>query len=208
MHRSPRLVAAFLLIAGCTILGPVKSEDRFFTLTAVAGPSAAPDTSGIVYGLGPVRIPAYLDRNEIVTRVSPTEVRYSSSDRWAEQLPVNVAAVLRQDLSSQLGTSRIVVYPWSTEAPVTYQIEVTLNRLDVDLTGQGQLLAQWAIRDGQQQRYLMLRETALTSAGQPHDTTAAVAAMSTLLGELSAEIATAMRTLPPPAAAPAKAGSR
>lgn len=217
MRRNRTFLAVCLLVGGCTILGPIQNPDRFFTLTAVQGIPAADDggapavtgpAAGVVYGLGPIKLPAYLDRNEIATRISPTEVRYSNLDRWAEQLPANVSAVLEQDLSSLLGTARVIVFPWPHEADVTYQIEITFNRFDVDLAGQSQLLAKWAIKDTRQGRYVALRETALTRAGEANDTPAAVVAMSTLLGELSGEIATALRAIPPPAEAPGKPPSR
>lgn len=214
MRHNPTFLALGLVIAGCSILAPVETHNRFFTLTAVQGTpmdsGGAPTARGpvVVYGLGPVTLPAYLDRNEIAIRISPTKVRYGETDLWAEQLPTNVAAVLQQDLANLLGTARVVLFPWPRDADVTYQVEIGFNHFDTDTSGQAQLLARWAIKDARQNRYVMLRETALTGAVSPNDTPAAVAVMSTLLGELSGEIATALRQLPPPIPTPATATRR
>lgn len=212
MRSIPTVLALGVVLGGCTILSPVQTRDRFFTLTPVHGaPVGAPATApggALVYGLGPITLPAYLDRNEVVTRLSPTEVRYADGDRWAAPLRANVAAVLQQNLSSLLGNPRVVVFPWPTGAPVAYQIEVTFLRFDVDVSGQSQLLARWAIKDPRQDRYVMLRDTSLTRSGPPNDTPAGIVAMSTLLGELSEDIAATLRTLPPPDEAPARAASR
>jgi len=212
MRCNPTVLALCVLLGGCTILTPVETRDRFFTLTPVHGtPVGAPATSSgvaLVFGLGPITLPAYLDRNEVAIRVSPTEVRYADIDRWAAPLPTNVAAVLQQNLSSLLGNPRVIVFPWPHEAPVSYQIEVTFLRFDVSVSGQTELQARWAIKASRQDRYLMLRETSLTRSGPANDTPAGVVALSTLLGELSEDIAAALRTLPPPDEAPARAASR
>lgn len=197
MRRHPTSLILCLLISGCSLLAPVETHDRFFTLTST--PSVVPAPAGgpvVVYGLGPVTLPAYLDRNEIARRISSTEVEYVSGDRWAEPLATNVTSVLQQDLANLLGTARVIMFPWPQDAAVTYQVEVGISRFDVDTGGHAQLIARWAIKDSREKRYVMLRDSSLSHAGQANDTPAAVAALSTLLGELSAEIATALRTLP------------
>ena len=32
--------------------------------------------------LGPITLPAYLDRNEVAIRVNETELKYSPTERW------------------------------------------------------------------------------------------------------------------------------
>jgi len=95
-----------LSIVGCSILAPRPDRSRFFTLTSMPAAHRAEvqspqpgTTRPIVYGLGPIRLPAYLDRNEVATRVSPTEVTYSATDRWAAPLAATVSSVLVQILA-------------------------------------------------------------------------------------------------------------
>ena len=77
----------------------------------------------IVYGLGPIALPAYLDRNQVATRVSATEVAYAQWDRWAEPLRNNVSMVLLRNLGAELGTDDIVLYPWVVSSQIDRQIE-------------------------------------------------------------------------------------
>lgn len=65
------------LVSGCSLLSPEPDPSRFFVLTATTPGEASPTTRGdLVVGVGPTSIPGYLDRNEIVTRISPDELRY------------------------------------------------------------------------------------------------------------------------------------
>ena len=114
-----------LAVAGCSVLAPQPDPSRFFTLAPMAqAPAAAPAQPGFTYGLGPIKLPAYLDRNEIPTRVSPTEIIYSPAERWAEPLQASVTRVLMQNLAALLNTDKITVYPWIGATAVDYQIEI------------------------------------------------------------------------------------
>ena len=199
------------LSAGCSMLAPVADRSRYYTLSAVSDapaerPSASPRQTGtggdIVYGLGPIKLPTYLDRHEIATRISPTEISYSPTDRWAEPLSTTVASVLLQDLSALLATDRIVPYPWLDNVKADYQIAISIVRFESDAAGASQLTARWAIRDVRTAAYVVTKETSLTSPSHSGDGSAKAAALSAMLGDLSQEIAAALRSLPAPAPAP------
>lgn len=201
------LVCACLLAAGCSVLAPRPDPSRFFALTSLpdaeAGPIAAsPEgpAERVTYGLGPIHLPAYLDRNEVVTRVSPTELTYSPTDRWAEPLSANVSAVMLRNLSGLLGRGDVVPYPWPPTVKVDYQVEVALTRFERDSAGNGLVQARWTITEVPSGRRVAAREADLARVGTPGDAAAAAAALSDALGELCREIAAALQTLPAPAA--------
>ncbi len=209
------LIAGCLLAAGCSLLAPLPNRARFFTLTplpealAHRGETPRPDAgTGMVYGFGPVKLVAYLDRNEVATRVSPTEVRYSPVDRWAEPLPAAITSVMMQNLSALLETSRIVAYPWVGVLNIDYQVEISVQRFETDDTGTSQLTARWAIRDVRNSAYVIVKESTFTRPGPRANTTASTVDLSAALGDLSREIAAALRPLPPPAPAPTPAPRR
>jgi len=207
------LVVSSLLFAACSILAPLPDTSHFFLLAPLPGATTPPTGGGtdspasMLLGLGPIKLPPYLDRHEIAIRLSPTQVTYSEVDRWAEQLSVSVSRVLLQNLSMLLGTERIVMYPWSNATQVTYQIEVELLNFEATKQGETQLLARYAILEGGTRRALVVHETALSHPTAP-DTAASVVTLSTTLGELSQEIATAVRQLPKPQQGPPAARKR
>lgn len=198
--RTTALLLASLVGSACSPLGPIPDRSRFFTLTQAPAAQAERSESAVAYGLGPIILPAYLDRNQVATRLSPTEVAYSQWDRWAEPLGTNISSVLRQQLVSELGTDAIVTYPWGGSG-VDYQIEVRVLQFETDTTGASYLIARWIIRDVRRDRKLVTKETSLTRPGKPNDTPGSTAALSAMLGEVGHEIAGALRDLPPPAAA-------
>ena len=201
------VIAGSLFLTACSFLAPSRDPSRFFTLAALPPgtqspqpvPAAAGDVHGVMYGLGPVKVPAYLDRNEIATRVSPSEMIYSDTDYWAEPLQANVSRVLLQNLSALLDTDRIATYPWGVSAKVDFQVQVELLRFERDAAGQASLTARWAIRAGTGGRFLAVKDANLTRPATGRSTADAVAALSGTLGELSQEIAAALRQLPAPA---------
>jgi uncharacterized protein len=201
-------VIACVPTVGCSVLAPLPDRSRFFTLAPLPeaqarradAPRAAAAAGGaIMYGLGPITLAAYLDRNDVATRVSPTELTYSPTDRWAEPLTAAVTSVLLQNLSALLATDRILSYPWMADVKVDYQIPISVLRFERDVAGRSRLTARWAIKDAHSGRYVVVKDATFTRTGRAGDTAAAAAALSGTLGDLSSEIAATLRALPPPA---------
>ena len=121
------LPAALLLTLGCSPLAPKPDYARFFVLTPItdtAGTIPSGATSRLVIGVGPIDLPGYLQRLEVVTRGSANRLDVSPVDRWGEPLDKNFARILEENLSRLLGTDHIEQYPWSRKTAVDYQIAI------------------------------------------------------------------------------------
>ncbi len=214
-HRCVALLFC-LSIVGCSFLSPVPDRSRFFKLTAMSatpGEGEAPNPSSSaaatqVFGVGPVKLPAYLDRNELATRVSPTEVTYSATDRWAEPLAATFTAVLAQDLSTLLDTNHILQYPWTGDVRVDYQIEIDVQQFDNDVAGNTRLTARWRVRNVRNDTYVVAKETKVAHSQSSGDAGTKVAALSDATRDLSQDIAGALRQLPVPEGPAPKSASR
>jgi len=144
-----------------------------------------------VIGLGPIRIPDYLDRPQIVTALSDYEYRLSEEHRWAERLDETLGRVLAENLALLIPTQRLVFHPGSNH--VDAQVSITLQALHVDAHGQVQSTARWSISQGGK-----AARTGRSSCRTPTSTTdypAIVAAQSECIGEMSREIAASLRAL-------------
>jgi uncharacterized lipoprotein YmbA len=130
---------AVVWVAGaCSLLEPREDPTRLFVLTSIgetAG-TAAPAANGAPadaakgwIGLGPVTVPSYLERPEIVRRASEHELAPARSDRWAEPLDRAVPRVLAQDLAHVTGR-RVVPYPWKTTLVPACVVAVDLTRFE------------------------------------------------------------------------------
>ncbi len=213
-HRCVALLFC-LSIVGCSFLSPVPDRSRFFKLTAMTpgegeapNPSSAAAATALVYGLGPVKLAPYLDRNELATRVSPTEVTYSATDRWAEPLATTFTAVLAQDLSTLLDANHILQYPWTGDVRVDYQIEIDVLQFDNDVAGNTRLMARWRVRNVRNDTYVVAKETKVAHSQSSGDAGTRVAALSDATRDLSQDIAGALRQLPVPEAPAPKSASR
>jgi len=178
-------------LAACSLLTPRPDPSRFFTLTPIAesGDTSAP-LRGRVLGLGPITLPQYLDRPELVARVGPNEVRKAVSDYWAGSLQKQFAGTLSQNLQSLVAPSSIVPYPWYAGSPPDVAVEVDVLELERGPDGQVRLVARWRVRKG-----ATITRAAETKLAQPttEDATATAAALSELVGQLSREIANALK---------------
>jgi uncharacterized lipoprotein YmbA len=151
----------------------------------------------VAIGVGPVHLPGYLDRLQIVTRTSGDQVDLSPFYRWAEPLDEGIARVLAEEIGARVPTNRIVTFPWrgSIARVLQYQVIVAVLRFDARQGGDVVLDARWRIlgKDGAE---LAFRRSTLSEvpAGPRHGPI--VAAMTRALLALGQEIAAEIRTMP------------
>lgn len=174
-------------LAGCT--GSEKSN--FYMLDPLVRFSPAePDADGvdISIGIGPVTIPEYLNRPQIVTRSSQYEIEIGEFDRWAETLEASVPRVLGENLSALLSTNRVYIFPWPKKNP-EYQLLIDIIQFDGKLPGNVELTARWTLlKDGLETRIYRKRfSDKKPIAAQGYS--GMVSAMSLVLYDLSREIA-------------------
>jgi uncharacterized lipoprotein YmbA len=197
-----RLGVIILLVcfipAGCSFLEVKPDPSRFFALTSLprTGQTAqdAAGTSALVLGIGPIKFPGYLDRQQMVTRISQNRFAVAENDRWAEPLEENFSRVLSQNLSILLQTDRIVTYPWVRSQQPNYQVQVEVLRYEPNAEQVVELWARWSIIDNTK-KTVSVKETYLTQPARDKSTEASVASMSELVSDLSKEIAAAIRAL-------------
>lgn len=193
------LIAVSLVsLAGCPSFSPQPDRSRFFALTAKAEADSAADSSGLEQlslGVGPVRIPGYLDREELVTRVAENRFDVAQNDRWIEPLEENLSRVLAQNLYTLLRSERIVRYPWPNSRRITHQVEIEILRFEPTAAREAQLSARWVIVDTAAKQPLANKTSFLKRPIRQESKEAAVDAMSETLSDLSREIADTVRTI-------------
>jgi uncharacterized lipoprotein YmbA len=191
---------AFSLL-GCGTFSAKPDPSRFFTLSA-ALPPLAPEAAkspaaspGISLGIGPVTLPGYLDRQEIVIRVAQNQINLAENDLWAEPLEENFSRVLSQNVAAILRADRVNAYPWAIDKKPVYQVEVEVLRFEANTAQEVQLSARWTVRNSGQKDSLRYRETRLSRPAKARSTDASVAALSEALADLSREIAAAIESM-------------
>jgi len=174
---------------------------HFYLLRAVSAASVSDlsetKPSSLSFGLGPVTLPKYLDRPQIVTKTSAHEVELAEFHKWAEPLSENVSHVLAENLSALLSTERIEEYPWRSSISVDYQIVVDVLQFDGTKGGESVLVARWSLVGEDEQTIVTTKKTSFTQHPTSQEYEALVEAMSQNLMDLSREIALAIKALPP-----------
>ena len=190
------LGALWIVHSGCASSPPT----RFYALSSAATtvpeikPSA--DDGCLSFGIGPIKIPDYLDQPQIVTRGAGNELTLAEFDRWAERLKDNLTRVLAKNLSTQLCTKTITFFPWRGGVPIDYRIEMEVLHLDGSLGGKVSLEAWWMIFNGDGKKMVFSKRSTFTETATGKDYNSLVSAESRTIGLLSSEIAEAIKTLP------------
>lgn len=203
-------IAALFLVAGCSlgsILQPARDPSQYYVLTpideATSGVpitySSAGSHKSLSIGLGPVKLPAYLLRPEIVTRSSPNKIDLSDKDRWAEPLDKNFVNVLGQNLTVLLG-AHVVTFPWYRPIDLDFQITDEVSRFDTDSHGTAQLEGRWEIKDPDSGEVLNSGDTNISQRSQLGESAAAT--LSRALSDMSNQLADAVRATRHPAPHP------
>ncbi len=132
-----------LLLVACGSSPPV----RFFALSSMDSAYHRDPDDAAVLGLGPLRIPEYVNRSQIVTRGTGAEMQVDEFSRWAEPLDEALHRVVSADVDNLLDNVVVIAFPW--ESVVTNQVEYRLVgdviRFDADRSGRILLEVQWAI---------------------------------------------------------------
>ena len=93
-----------VLAGACGSLFPKSPPSDFYLLTAAEPPArVSPPAPAPPILLGAVRLPPYLDRRELVTRLAPNQLRVEDLELWAEPLRESVPRTIERDLATQLG---------------------------------------------------------------------------------------------------------
>lgn len=127
VRRPLTRLAAFACIAvaaGCATSPP----SRFYTLGGPATPARA--VAEFAVAVGPVSIPAVVDRPEIVVTVGDNEVWPDEFNRWAGPLAEMIGMALVENLTAQLRTPRVALLAQTALDAPDYRVVVDVQRFE------------------------------------------------------------------------------
>lgn len=139
------------LVAGCASSPP----PHFYTLSATPGAvaesavsvvSSNSPNSPLAIAVGPVTVPAIVNRQQIVVSTGPNAVRLDDANRWASPLPDNLSRVVAENLARRLATPRVSLFPQGTSADAEYRVTIDVQAFE-SAPGKSALLdATWTVR--------------------------------------------------------------
>jgi uncharacterized protein len=185
------VLAAGLTLAGCADTPPT----RFYTLSPLEdAPGGTPPANlpELTVGVGPVTLPPYLDRPQLVTRAGGNRMVLADFDSWVEPLQGLFTRVLGENLALLLGTDDVLLLPQNRDFALDRQVEVDVTRFDVDNVGNAVLDAKWWVYGRNGDKLLRSGRSTISEPAKADDYTAAAGALSDALGAMSQEIAHAI----------------
>lgn len=182
---------ACLLQTACIAPGPAT---RFHVLEpALPAVGAVPRPAGPAIRLvvQDLRLPAYLDRPQIVTRGTGNQLQIAEFEQWGANLRDELTRLLVAQLGRLLDSDRIVAAPLRMRMHPDYRLELEIERFEAGADGRVSLEARWLLLRGADAA-LLASPSAQLSASLPggvqsHDEIVAV--MGRLFGELAVAVA-------------------
>jgi len=195
------LAVASVSLCGCLNLKPVPSAARYFVLATVPARNANSETNiserPPIIGIAPVKLPTYLLKNTLAVRKNPNEIEYLEDARWAEALNQGFLRALASNLAARALPDQIRLSAWHSEE-VTLEAHISIEQFDVDVEGRGRLIAWWRILSPSSEQTVKAGQFQ-TSANGPRPTDdpgGAVATLSQMVADLSAELTRVIRDIP------------
>lgn len=193
-----KMVAVVILsgaLTGC--FGKASAPASFYMMAPLAPPASNAVSDGVekqtLIAVDAVRIPDYLDRNQIVTRIDETGYQLAELDQWAESMNVTLTRVISENLSRQLHAGDVEVFASARWVPFDYRIDVEVLRLDGKIGDQVTLTAQWGIFKADKEEMIFLRKSEYQEKAEGDTYSGIVIAQSRLVETLSREIAAAVQ---------------
>jgi uncharacterized protein len=186
---SSRIALAAALLIAATGCGS-SAAARFYLLAPAGEPPLEPELvreEGPLLYVGPVRLPGYLARDQIVTRAGSSRLVLGEYDRWAEPVEQGFVRVLVQDLSRELPAMQVVPELSEAGSPGS-RLALDVQRFDLGEDRLARLAVRWVFQDREREITVARRAVYVRPAGaEGYD--ASVAALSATLADLSRDVA-------------------
>ena len=185
---------------GCISI-PTSPTPRYYALTpmnenkAVVADSMSARLNAMIIGIGPVKIPEYLNRPQIVTMNNEKMLQFAQFDRWGESLDIGLARLIREDIALILPSAKLTLYPWNPLMAVKYQVIVEIIQLNSQLDQNMFFDVQWTVLDLQNLKTVMIKKSTFRTAIVGHNYAGLVRTLSTACASLSNEIAKSLTKL-------------
>ena len=185
-------VLMFLFLGSCGSSPPVD----YYRLQPMSGSATADPGDAKVLGIGPLQVPGYLDRPQLVTQKPGSEVQVDEFNRWAEPLDVALPRIVTANVDYLLDSVVAVAFPYSSRVRTDYRLFGRVIRFDADQSGEAVLEVQWGVQDADANTVLTPRRTRYTAQASPaKDPGAVVAALNETVDAFSRNIASEIQTL-------------
>ena len=183
------LLLIVFLFTGCAVTSP---SVNYYTLSPLASvePVRSEDKP-VSIAIGPLDLPNYLQRNQIVTRKNH-RLKIDEYHRWGASFESSILNTLGENVRQLVNSSHIVIYPSLPRFNIDYRLVFDVVQFEGVLGEEAVLNVRWLVLDGKGKHALSVEHSKLTQTLEGKSYDALVEAYSALLSQLSQEMAKAI----------------
>lgn len=152
------LILLSILIGACSI-GTVTEPSKYYILDARIEKTNSHQLSDLALGVGPISIPGYIDRPQIVTKTDTPELQIEEYARWAEPMDRMFTRALTQNLRILTDSQQIHSHPWSNASQLNYRLSAKVIKFENDINGDALLVVHWGIIDAANSSDIIVKHT-------------------------------------------------
>jgi uncharacterized lipoprotein YmbA len=140
-----RLILSSLVVF-LSLLGCSSPKTAYYKLNAEPIPSMSSATNKARIMVGPINVPARMDRPQLVTQATGSEVEVYEYHRWAGSLKGDVGRVISSSLARNLGAPNVWNFSQSTQSQFDYQVLIDVQSLESAQGGDVVVDVLWTIK--------------------------------------------------------------
>jgi len=190
------LLSVLGMLVGCA---GNSGTSTFYMLRSMESPQESLSTASgqktVSLLVGPITLPGYLDRNQMVTVVGKNEMALDEFNGWAESLRSSFYRVLLEDLSLLLKTPQVYGYDRSGSANSDYQVTIDVTRFDAAFGGDAVLTVFWTVSSKEGSTPSVTRKSVFRALVSSTGFSGVVDAQNQTLTAFSREIASTIQSL-------------
>ena len=184
-----KLLAVFSLLSLLAACGSTPRSDYYMLSAETQG---TPGREGPSIGVGPVTVPDYLKRKEMVLNRSPNKLELADYHRWAETLDAGVLRVTAINLAALLETQQVQTFPWRRASFPDYGVSIAVVQFSMKDTA-ALLVAEWTLTRPKSGELISQQISELSSQARGSEPEDVAAVYSALLEQLAEKIASVVR---------------
>ena len=180
-----------ILVAACASHSP---PARFYTLQALvpAEEHGSLDFGEQWVGIGPIRVPDYIDRPQMVTRGEGHRIEIHEFDRWADGVVDRILLVMMENVVRLSDSKRVAPYPWPSAFRPDRRVVGEILAFEAGPNGEVMLRVRWLVHDTDSSQEGEVRYSEYAESASPGDFDGIAAAMSRALERWSKDVASAL----------------
>jgi uncharacterized lipoprotein YmbA len=180
-----------LIFGGC--IGGTSQPSVYYVFNASLEQSTAQSLiadQGL--GVGPIKLPEFLKRPQIVKKQGGNVLDINEFHRWGDSFEAQISSVLVENLSALLNTPNVHAYPWERPFIPGYQLYIDFRHFEGQTADSVSLEAVWWIVEKENETTVLTRQTSLIEPTGQKGYQAYVVALNTTLEKLCQQIAKAV----------------